>query len=191
MAKQEEAAAAAPAEKAAGGNISIKQLLMFGVPVFVVICALMIWLLPKFLGPPSAGSEPQKPAASESKGHGEKSEGKKSKSSEGEGGGEEGGESNIYIVKDLILNPAGTNGTRFLLMTVGFEVSNAEAKKELEAKDVQVRDALNTVLTAKTLTTLSMPERRDSLREEISEKVGKLLHSGELNNVYFSKFIIQ
>jgi flagellar basal body-associated protein FliL len=190
MAKQEEAAAAAPAEKAAGGAISIKQLLMFGVPVFVVICALMIWLLPKFLGPPSAATEPEKPAASESKGHGEKSEGKKGKSSEGEGGGEA-GEPNIYIVKDLILNPAGTNGTRFLLTTVGFEVSNAEAKQELEAKDVQVRDALNTVLSAKTLSTLSVPEKRDSLREEISEKVGKLLHSGELTSVYFSKFIIQ
>lgn len=190
MAKQEEAAAAAPAEKAAGGSISIKQLLMFGVPVFVVICALMIWLLPKFLGPPSAGSEPEKTSSSAAKGHGEKSEGKKSEGGEGEGG-EAGAEPNIYIVKDLILNPAGTNGTRFLLTTVGFEVSNAEAKKELEAKDVQVRDALNTVLTAKTLSALSMPERRDSLRDEIAEKVGKLLHSGELTSVYFSKFIIQ
>lgn len=188
MAKQEEAAAAAPAEKAAGGAISIKQLLMFGVPVFVVICGLMIWLLPKFLGPPSAGTEAEKPAASSAKGHGEKSE---SKESEGGEGGEAGAEPNIYIVKDLILNPAGTNGTRFLLTTVGFEVSNAEAKKELEAKDVQVRDALNTVLSAKTLGSLSVPEKRDSLREEISEKVGKLLHSGELTSVYFSKFIIQ
>jgi flagellar protein FliL len=183
MAKQEEAAA--PAAKAAGGGISIKQLLMFGVPVFVVICGLMIWLLPKFLGPPAAGS-PEKPAAAESKGHGEKSEGH-------EGGeGEEGGaEPNIYIVKDVILNPAGTNGTRFLLTTVGFEVSNAEAKKEIEAKDVQVRDALNTILTAKSLTTLSLPENRDSIRQEIAERVGKLLRTGELTSVYFSKFIIQ
>ncbi len=186
MAKQEEAAAAAPAAKAAGSGISIKQLLMFGVPVFVVICGLMIWLLPKFLGPPSAAA-PEKPAAAESKGHGEKSEGKHG----GGEGGEEGGESNIYIVKDVILNPAGTNGTRFLLTTVGFEVTTAEAKKELEAKDVQVRDALNTVLTAKTLGTLSMPEKRDSLRLEIAEKVGKILRTGELTSVYFSKFIIQ
>lgn len=180
MAKQEEAAPAAPA--AAGGAISIKQLLMFGVPVFVVICGLMIWLLPKFIGPPSAGA-PEKAATEESSAHGEKAEG----GEEGEGGAEP----NIYIVKDVILNPAGTNGTRFLLTTVGFEVSNAEAKKEIEAKDVQVRDALNTILTAKSLTTLSMPENRDSIRLEISERVGKLLRTGKLTSVYFSKFIIQ
>lgn len=181
MAKQEEAAPAAAAAPAAGGAISIKQLLMFGVPVFVVICGLMIWLLPKFIGPPAAGA-PEKPAAEEASGHGEESGGH----------GEEGGaEPNIYIVKDVILNPAGTNGTRFLLTTVGFEVSNAEAKKEIEAKDVQVRDALNTILTAKSLTTLSMPENRDSIRLEISERVGKLLRTGKLTSVYFSKFIIQ
>jgi flagellar protein FliL len=180
MAKTAEAAQPAPAaETAAKAGISIKQLLMFGVPVFVVICGLMIWLLPKFLGPSTVS--PEKPAAAESKGHGEKAE--------GESG--EGGEPNIYIVKDVILNPAGTNGTRFLLTTVGFEVTTAEAKKELEAKDVQVRDALNTVLTAKSLSALSMPENRDSLRKEISQTVAKLLRSGELTNVYFSKFIIQ
>ncbi|MBK7258326.1 MAG: flagellar basal body-associated FliL family protein [Ignavibacteriae bacterium] len=183
MAKQEAPAAPAAAEaKAAGGAISIKQLLMFGVPVFVVICGLMIWLLPKFIAPPAAGA-PEKQAAGESSAHGEKSEG----GEEGEGGAEP----NIYIVKDVILNPAGTNGTRFLLTTVGFEVSTAEAKKEIEAKDVQVRDALNTILTAKSLTTLSMPENRDSIRQEITERVGKLLRTGKLSNVYFSKFIIQ
>ena len=183
MAKQEAPAAPAAAEaKPAGGAISIKQLLMFGVPVFVVICGLMIWLLPKFIAPPAAGA-PEKQAAGESSAHGEKSEG----GEEGEGGAEP----NIYIVKDVILNPAGTNGTRFLLTTVGFEVSTAEAKKEIEAKDVQVRDALNTILTAKSLTTLSMPENRDSIRQEITERVGKLLRTGKLSNVYFSKFIIQ
>lgn len=174
------AAAAVPAAK---GGISIKQILMFGVPTFVVVCGLLIWLLPKFLGPAPGG--PDKPAAAESKGHGETAEG-----GHGEGG-EGAGEPNIYIVKDVILNPAGTNGTRFLLTTVGFEVTTAEAKKELEGKDVQVRDALNTVLTAKSLSALSMPENRDSLRREISQTVGRLIRNGELTNVYFSKFIIQ
>ena len=181
MAKTAEAAQpAAAVETAAKGGISIKQLLMFGVPVFVVVCGLLIWLLPMLLGP--APGAPEKPAAAESKGHGEASEGEH---------GEGAGEPNIYIVKDVILNPAGTNGTRFLLTTVGFEVTTAEAKRELEAKDVQVRDALNTVLTAKSLSALSMPENRDSLRKEISYTVGKMLRSGNLTNVYFSKFIIQ
>jgi flagellar FliL protein len=94
-------------------------------------------------------------------------------------------------VKDLIVNPAGTNGTRFLLTTVGFEVTTPEGLKELETKDVMVRDALNTILTSKDLATLVNVEGREALRKEIEEKVGSLLRTGTLTNVYFSKFIIQ
>jgi flagellar basal body-associated protein FliL len=74
---------------------------------------------------------------------------------------------------------------------VGFEVSSSEARKELEAKDVQLRDMLNTILTSKDLVTLSMVEQREPLRKEIASKVAAMLQRGTLNNVYFSKFIIQ
>jgi flagellar FliL protein len=97
----------------------------------------------------------------------------------------------IYVVKDIIVNPAGTNGTRFLLTTIGFEVSSPEARRELELKDVQLRDLLNTILTSKDMVTLSLVDQREALRQEIARKVGSMVQSGTLNNVYFSKFIIQ
>ena len=95
------------------------------------------------------------------------------------------------MVKDLIVNPAGTNGTRFLLTTVGFEVTTPETQKELEAKEVQVRDILNTVLTGKGLDELVDVSQRETLRAEIAEKINALLKNGTLSSVYFSKFIIQ
>jgi len=126
------------------------------------------------------------------------------KTAEGKAGGEKGGhgsekkgeggesaEGSIYVVKDLIVNPAGTNGTRFLLTTIGFEVTTAEGLKEIEMKDVMVRDALNTILTSKDLVTLVNMEGRESVRKEIAEKVSGMLRNGRLTNVYFSKFIIQ
>jgi flagellar FliL protein len=63
--------------------------------------------------------------------------------------------------------------------------------KEIEGKDVMVRDALNTILTSKDLVTLVNMEGRESVRKEIEEKVGGMLRNGRLTNVYFSKFIIQ
>lgn len=97
----------------------------------------------------------------------------------------------MFIVKDLIVNPAGTNGTRYLLLTVGIEASTSEGVKELEKKEIQVRDALNTVLTTKGLDELASVERREDLRTEIQTKVGSLVKAGSVTNVYFSKFIIQ
>ena len=74
---------------------------------------------------------------------------------------------------------------------MGFEVTTPEALKELENKDVMVRDVLNTILTSKDLTTIVNFEGRESIRKEIEQKIGSILRGGALTNVYFSKFIIQ
>jgi len=56
---------------------------------------------------------------------------------------------------------------------------------------VQTRDILVTVLSGKRLEDLAAPEQREALREEICQRVNKLLQSSKLKNVYISKFIIQ
>jgi flagellar FliL protein len=172
-APQEAQAVAAAAPKAAG-SIPFTKLIMIGVPVFIVQFALIYFLTAKFLVNPSHGGPV--PAV-------EKTEENKEK---------EGKESavEVYVIKDIIINPAGTNGTRFLLTTIGVEVSNAEARAEIEKKDMQVRDALNTILTTKGLAELN-GLGRDHLRTEILEKLSELVKSGKIKNVYFSKFIIQ
>jgi flagellar FliL protein len=184
MAKEspmEQSAQAGPAVKAEKKPLISKKLILFGVPVFLVQLIVVYFVVGKFVAP-SANSAKEGGKTEESKEH--------AKAGEGEAGGEPAVQ-NIFVVKDMIVNPAGTNGTRFLLTTVGFEISNAEGKKELENKEVQVRDALNTVLTSKALDELIDVSLREELRVEISQKVGDLVKSGNLTNVYFSKFIIQ
>lgn len=97
----------------------------------------------------------------------------------------------VYVVKDLVVNPAGTNGLRFLLTTVGLEVTSEETVKELEKRDVQIHDSIINILTSKTLPDLDDNNSRDSLKVEIKGKINKDLVSGRVLNVYFSKFIIQ
>jgi flagellar basal body-associated protein FliL len=156
----------------------MKKMITIGIPVFLVQIVLIFFVIKMFIAP----SSPAAPA-----GHGEAAE--PAKKSGGEHG--EGTVQTLFVVKDLIVNPAGTNGTRFLLTTVGFEVSSPDAQKELEGKEVQVRDVLNTVLTSKGLDELVDVRQREALRTEIMEKINALLKSGSLSSVYFSKFIIQ
>jgi flagellar protein FliL len=168
-----------PPAKGAKSPFLSKKLIMIGVPVFVLQIALLYFVATKFLASPSH-SESKKSSETEEKK--EEKEGKEGAEPEAQ---------NIYVVKDVIVNPAGTNGTRFVLVTVGFEVSSAPAQKELERKEIQVRDALNTILGTKRLEELANVEHREELRTQISSRVGELLKEGSLNNVYFSKFIIQ
>jgi flagellar FliL protein len=97
----------------------------------------------------------------------------------------------VYVVKDLIVNPAGTNGLRFLLTTIGLEVTSEETVKELEKRDVQIHDSIIGILTGKTLPELDDASSRDSLKVSIKDQVNKELVTGSVINVYFSKFIIQ
>ncbi len=161
------AAAAAPA------GVTPMKLVIIGVPVFLVQLAVVYFLVAKFVAPSSAAVQAEPAKAAETR----ESAADAAKS--------------IFVVKDVIVNPAGTNGTRFLLTTVGFEINNAEREKDLEKKEVQVRDVLNTVLTSKGLDELVRPDQREALRKEIFQKVGEMLPAGTLTNVYFSKFIIQ
>ena len=176
MAKEQEAAQQKPpapaGEQAAKSPFQAKKLIVIGVPVFLVQLVVIYVVMAKFVVPMSSGQkESAKPAeVKESAEHPTQS---------------------IFVVKDIIVNPAGTNGTRFLLTTIGFEVSTPEAQKELEKKEVQVRDVLNSVLTSKGLDELVSVEQRETLRTEISQRVSELVKSGSLANVYFSKFIIQ
>ena len=97
----------------------------------------------------------------------------------------------VYIVKDLIVNPAGTNGLRFLLTTIGLEVTSEETVKELDKRDVQIHDSIISILTDKTLPELDDIGVRDSLKVEIKNAINGELVTGKVLNVYFSKFIIQ
>ncbi len=97
----------------------------------------------------------------------------------------------LFVVKDLVVNPAGTGGLRYLLTSVGIEVTNEKAFAEIQSKEVVVNDILINILSSKTLEELSDVSRRKELRREIAKKVDEILTNGKVQNVYFSKFIIQ
>ncbi|HTX99584.1 MAG TPA: flagellar basal body-associated FliL family protein [Bacteroidota bacterium] len=164
--------------------LPLKKLIMIGVPVFLVQIVVLFFVATKFVGGGTSGANGAGNAA-----QGKESSKEAEASDEKEGG--EGAGSHMYVVKDLIVNPAGTNGTRFLLITVGFETSTVEAAKEMERKEIQVRDALNSVLTTKGLDELANVAQREQLRGEILGKASEIIKSGTVSNVYFSKFIIQ
>jgi len=165
-----EPAKAAPPAPAQQGMTPMK-LVIIGVPLFLVQLAVVYFLVAKFVAPGAAAPAPDQSKAADQK--------------------DAADAKSIFVVKDVIVNPAGTNGTRFLLTTVGFEINGLEREKDLEKKEVQVRDVLNTILTSKGLEDLAGNEQREALRKEILQKVGAMLPAGSLTNVYFSKFIIQ
>lgn len=96
----------------------------------------------------------------------------------------------LYSVNDLVVNPYRSNGDKLLLVSMAFELPDEESMKILTEKDVIVKDRIINLLSQKTQQELSVPTFKDSLKAELKTGLKVLFPEVEVNNIYFSKFIL-
>lgn len=94
-------------------------------------------------------------------------------------------------IQGLIVNPAGTEGLRYLMVNVGFESAEPKALEELTTKEIAVRDAILKILSEKTVPQLSNIGLRDSLKSEIRDTVNVILSDGQVDRLYFTQYVLQ
>lgn len=110
----------------------------------------------------------------------------------GEGHGEDGALGDaLYEIDNIIVNPASTVGSRFLSCSVAFELENPSDMSRLESIDVKVRDALITILSARTVDELSDARLREPLRRQILSRVNMVADPIKIKAVYFKDFVLQ
>jgi len=97
----------------------------------------------------------------------------------------------ITPIEDVVVNPSGTSGTRYLCTTVALEAVDPTVVEEIQGREPQIRDLLIEILGQRTVEELSDLETRENLREEIKTAVNDLLVSGEITGVYFANFVLQ
>lgn len=144
----------------------------------------------------SASSEKEKSAEDGSEAEGEEEHagegGEEAAGDHAEGTkGEPGAATPTYLMENLVLNPAGTGGTRFLMVSVAFGVKDEAAAESMKARDHEVRDAMLGVLGTKTVGQLADIAVRDSIKSELVRQVGGLFPKGTVKRVYFPQFVIQ
>lgn len=104
---------------------------------------------------------------------------------------EETGEGEIFMVEELLVNPTGTSGTRYLSASLGLEVGNHEITLRLEEKKLQIRDLLNSILSSRTVDELTTASERERMRLEITDRLNKLIAPDKLTAVYFVDYVLQ
>ena len=97
----------------------------------------------------------------------------------------------IFAIEDIIVNPAGTNGKRLLLTSIGLDVPTEVQLQELQKKEILVKDLIVNLLSSKNLNELRSPQKKEELKKEITVELKKLIRKVKINRVYFSKYIIQ
>jgi flagellar protein FliL len=110
------------------------------------------------------------------------------------GGGEHGPPSAppIYTISDLVLNPAGSGGTRFLMLSVAFDMKDSSAVDAFKVRDAEIKDAVLALVGGKTVEQLAEVSAREPLKIEIRDLVGKITKKPKsIKRVSFPQFVIQ
>ncbi len=111
---------------------------------------------------------------------------------EDHGGGDSHGKGGPRQVRidNLIVNPAGTSGSRFVVVTIVYEVADETAEGRLKSAEVQLRDAAASTLEQHSLESLTRAGARDSLRAEFLRIATPVL-KGAKAKVFLPQFLIQ
>lgn len=165
----------------------VTKIILFGVPAFIVQLILVYFITANILmnkvgSGANNGHEGEATTEESADGHSGDSE---------EGNGSSASGQFIYAIDEIIINPANTNGRKFLLTALAFDLATEENRAKLEEKDFLVKDMVISVISSKTTAFLSDVSLRDSLRSEITHKVESFMPDIKINKVYFSKWIVQ
>lgn len=97
----------------------------------------------------------------------------------------------IHEISNIVVNPAGTGGSRFLSASFCFELGSPRLKSQFEKREPLIRDALITILSAKTVSQLTDPKQKEIVRFQIKKRVSQLMHTDDLAAVYYTDFVLQ
>jgi len=92
---------------------------------------------------------------------------------------------------DIIVNLAGSKGTRYL-RTHFMLAGDSEQLEGLVQKNMdQLKDVAISVLSAQTLDSLDVPGAQSAIRQELITQFNHNLHGEYIEQLYFSEFVVQ
>ena len=184
-------------EEAAPKKGSNKLILFGGIGLGAIIIGVVLTIfVVRPMMQPSTDTGGEEPQVAETGGHGDEAEasdghGEKSSSDSHGGGDAKKGGAMVYAINDIVVNPANTGGSRFLSVSIGFELGNEKLAGQFAGREVVVRDALITILSSKTVAELTDSRQKEVIRYQIQKRVSDLLATDQIKGVYYKDFVLQ
>jgi flagellar FliL protein len=97
----------------------------------------------------------------------------------------------VHAVENLVLNPAGSGGTRFLMVNATFELKDGGTEQLMKDHEAEVRDHILSLLGKKTVDELTDMTQREVIKKEVLDAVAPLFPKGAIRKVFFPQFVIQ
>ncbi len=124
-------------------------------------------------------------AAAEEKPHEASSPGESS-------GGEKGAKGKKFTqLKKVIVNVAGTMGTRFLVTEITMVSKHAAFEAKFADSEPELRHVTINALSSKTITDLEKPGAKNLIRAELTALYNSVFGAGVVQEIFFTEFAVQ
>ena len=97
----------------------------------------------------------------------------------------------VPLSDKVLVNVAGTAGTRYLVARIALVGKKADLKAKIEEHDPQLRDAAASILAIKTISDLEKPGMRNIIRAELIAAFNDILGKEAVNDIYLTEFAVQ
>lgn len=97
----------------------------------------------------------------------------------------------VLTLDNLVLNPAASGGSRFLLLTVAMECGGADALFTLQSRDAELHDVVLSTLSRKTVDELADVSQREGIKSELLAALNERFGAKSVVRVYFPQYVVQ
>lgn len=94
-------------------------------------------------------------------------------------------------LEEIIVNPANTNGQRYLLVQLSLELVSKEDQTLIDDHRSKIRNNIIKYLSAKTVSELQGIQGKKDLRFELITLINEAINSRSVRNLYYSKYVMQ
>lgn len=101
------------------------------------------------------------------------------------------GAEGVLELDNIMVNPADTDGLRFLVANIAIDLGDKELVEEMRSKNYEVRDVITAVLESQSIDMLTAPGARDSLKVIIATAIAPLLEGRHVVDVFIPYLVIQ
>ncbi len=95
----------------------------------------------------------------------------------------------LFSLKPFVVNLSEPK--RFLKITLEFELEDKSYEELLEKEAARLRDVIITLLSGKSFESLSGPEGKLQLKDEMLLRANNTLGKNFFKNIYFTEFVMQ
>lgn len=97
----------------------------------------------------------------------------------------------LQEVETFLVNLSDPGGKRYLKLTMKAKLSDKEVQAEFAGRNFEIRDTVIMLLSSKEFPEISKPEDKATLKQELVFALNRLLRKGQVQDVYFTEFLVQ